>query len=116
MKRYDAGLGLLVGLGLLLGGCGSQAREADGSGIVAGEDDRLSSESVVLTIHGMSCPLCATNVDNSLLDVPGVKSVQLDMSTGEATLMIDPQAGVTRRQLAEAVDRSGFTLVGIAAR
>ena len=70
----------------------------------------VATSQVLLTIHGMSCPLCANNVDNSLLAVPGVTDVKVDMSTGVATVTLDGVTPVTRQQLASAVDRSGFTL------
>jgi len=74
------------------------------------DDTPVSTGQVMLTIHGMSCPLCANNVDKSLLAVPGVTDVKVDMSTGVATVTLDGVTPVTRQQLASAVDRSGFTL------
>lgn len=76
---------------------------------------RLSAEpiaesEVLLTVFGMSCPLCANNVDNSLMEVPGVTDVSLDMGTGIAVVSLDGRTPVSRRQLAAAIDRSGFSL------
>ena len=104
-------LGLVAGV---MVGCGSETRQTERLD-VASEPAFIQGERVVLTIHGMSCPLCASNVDGALMDVPGVRSVALDMSTGEATLALDPSVAVSHQQLKDAVDRSGFSLVRIAA-
>ena len=66
-----------------------------------------------MLVYGMSCPLCANNVDKQLLAVPGVRSVNVDMGTGEVRVGLEANAGVTRAQLGEAVDRSGFTLTEV---
>jgi copper chaperone CopZ len=72
--------------------------------------DSVAGTSATLIVHGMSCPLCAHNVDKQLLAVPGVTGVRLDMGTGEAFLSLDGTGRTTRQMLADAIDRSGFTL------
>ena len=74
------------------------------------DDSPIASDVVYLTVYGMSCPLCANNVDAMLLDVPGVTDVNVDMGTGRATVQLDGHTPVSRRQLAGAIDRSGFSL------
>lgn len=102
------GLGLTV---LVLGGCaGGGAPRQDGAADLA---EVVTSPTATLIVHGMSCPLCANNVDKQLLDVRGVASVHVDMGTGEAKVWFAPGAKVTRRQLADAVDKSGFTLAEV---
>jgi Cu+-exporting ATPase len=66
-----------------------------------------------MVVHGMSCPLCANNVDKTLAAVPGVTSVLVDMGSGRAAVTLDGTTKVTRGQLAKAVDKSGFTLKSI---
>ena len=73
----------------------------------------IPGDSATLVVHGMSCPLCANNVDKQLLDVKGVKAVRVDMGTGEVLVELIPGVVVTRDQLAGAVDRSGFTLAEV---
>ena len=73
----------------------------------------LTGSSATLIVHGMSCPLCANNVDKQLLTVPGVESVRVDMGTGEVKVALAPEARVTRAQLAKAVDSSGFSLMEV---
>lgn len=73
----------------------------------------LTGSSATLIVHGMSCPLCANNVDKLLMTVPGVESVKVNMGTGEVKVALAPSARVTRAQLAKAVDDSGFTLTEV---
>lgn len=109
-------LGLTAGVLLGLGGC-ANGGGADASVLEARVSDEPIAESeVLLTVYGMSCPLCANNVDNTLLSVPGVEDVSLDMGTGIAVVRLDGRTPVTRRQLAAAVDRSGFSLQRVETR
>lgn len=75
--------------------------------------ESIGGTSATLVVHGMSCPLCAHNVDKQLLAVPGVKKVDLDMGTGQAKLQLDGTGRTTKSQLAKAIDDSGFTLVEV---
>ncbi|MCC6782042.1 MAG: heavy-metal-associated domain-containing protein [Planctomycetes bacterium] len=68
-----------------------------------------------VVVHGMSCPLCATNVDRAIAELPGVDSVAIDMASGEVMVALQSGASVTRRALASAVASTGFTLVSIEA-
>ena len=92
----------------LLAGCASTPKPAPTAAADAAEP--LTGSSATLIVHGMSCPLCANNVDDLLMAVPGVKSVNVDMGTGEVKVALAQGARVTREQLAKAVDDSGFTL------
>lgn len=109
-SRTMIGLGIGLTLSALAGcaggGASGQDRTADTAAFV-------DSPTATLIVHGMSCPLCANNVDKQLLDVRGVSSVHVDMGTGEAKVWFAPGAKVTRRQLADAVDKSGFTLAEV---
>ena len=67
---------------------------------------------VQLTVYGMSCPLCASNVDKQLLRVDGVKAVDVDMSNGLVTVMVSRSNPPSAQSLAKAVSESGFTLIG----
>lgn len=101
----------------VLGGCGVERPRADASVNEAIADDRtIEGREAVLTVFGMSCPLCANNVDNTLKEVPGVETVSVDMGSGEVRVGLDGKTPVTRRQLARAVDRSGFSLKKVEVR
>lgn len=106
---------LVATLILSLSACASSGgaeRVATGT-LLVDDDVPIATPSAILVVHGMSCPLCANNVDKQLLDVAGVTEVLVDMGTGEVTLSLAPDVPVTRRQLVEAVDRSGFTLAEV---
>lgn len=112
---------LLLAVALLTaGGCASQPTEspnaqstAASAGDLAPADVYLKSEQATLVVHGMSCPLCATNVDKQLLEVPGVSHASVDMGTGQVRVTFAPKARVTRKQLEDAVYKSGFTLTEV---
>lgn len=106
----------LLAASLVLGGCAAGGGAADDSVAAARTDDTpVQGREAILTVYGMSCPLCANNVDKSLLEVPGVTAVDVDMSTGRARVTLDGKTPVTRGQLARAVDNSGFTLRSVQA-
>jgi copper chaperone CopZ len=99
---------------LILGACGAAGERAHvADAAVTTDDDPIRGGVAVLTVYGMSCPLCANNVDNVLLDVPGVTGVDVDMGTGRATVRLDAKRPPTRAMLARAVEKSGFSLQGI---
>jgi len=117
MKRPIASVAWFLSMTTLLalGACasgGGAERVASGALLVA-DDVPITAASATLVVHGMSCPLCANNVDKQLLDIAGVTEVLVDMGTGEVTLNLAADVPVTRRQLVEAVDRSGFTLAEV---
>jgi len=97
------------------GPAGSMADSADSSAELSSpvNDDPIASDRVVMVVYGMSCPLCATNVDKQLLSVDGVSSVHVDLSTGRIDVSLAPSPKPSTRQLADAVMRSGFTLKSI---
>jgi copper chaperone CopZ len=72
--------------------------------------DGITGSSATLVVYGMRCPLCASNVEQQLQAVPGVTGVTIDMSTGETKLTLDGSNRTTRKMLADAIKRSGFTL------
>jgi copper chaperone CopZ len=114
MNRLHVSAAVLAlgALSFAFGGCATSG--GDGASAAALSDTTpVQGREVVLVVFGMSCPLCANNVDQTLLDVPGVTSVTVDMSTGKATVSLDGKTAVTRGQLATAIDKSGFSLQSI---
>jgi len=110
MKKFIAVAMLAVFAASWLGGCAGGASAGDSAAVARMDDTPVSGREVVLVVHGMSCPLCANNVNNTLRDVQGVTNVQVDMGTGRTRVTVDEAAGVTHGQLASAVHKSGFTL------
>ncbi len=114
MNTYTLRLGALALGVLLVTGCASSPVPATNPGQVsASGDGPISASSATLVVHGMSCPLCASNVDKQLLEVPGVTLAAVNMGSGEVTVTFAPKARVTRKQLEAAVYKSGFTLAEV---
>jgi copper chaperone CopZ len=63
----------------------------------------------LIEVRGMSCPLCANNINNELSDLPGVRKVDVDLGTGLVTVRLAPDSPLTAEQLTNAVRESGFT-------
>jgi copper chaperone CopZ len=79
-------------------------------------DSVVTASPAAIFVHGMSCPLCANNIDKQLLDVNGVTSVDVNLNDGLVLVHVAPGAATTYGQIADAVERSGFTLVRIEGR
>ncbi len=141
MKREISGLfaGVLVwGLSLLIGsvvlaGCassgggsggGAAMKTRDEAGELTSEEARAAAElatstepltgtSATLWVHGLSCPLCSSNIDSVLSRVEGVKGVHVDLEKGVVHVGLTGDAKPSRKDLWKAVDSSGFTLVKV---
>lgn len=72
-------------------------------------DERVAT----LHVRGMSCPLCANNIDRQLLKIPGVERVAVNLGNGEVRVRLATSPRPTKDQLVQAIERSGFTLAGI---
>lgn len=89
----------------------------DVSTTVPGSDLDLSSMRVaVLTVHGLSCPLCSNNLDGQLRQIEGVEEATIDLKTGAVTVALREGHAVTADKLAAAVKEAGFTFKGIATK
>ncbi|MGD9872937.1 MAG: heavy-metal-associated domain-containing protein [Kiritimatiellia bacterium] len=98
---------ILVLILLSAAGCSS----LNNSSGPAADDERLTSyRTVILVVHGLSCPLCASNIENGLRKVDEIESSSIDLKTGEVTVKLKEEHSVTRARLAKAVADSGFTL------
>ena len=73
----------------------------------------ISGSTVVLTVYGMSCPLCSNNLDGQFEKIAGVERVHIDLDTGAVTLDLAEGHAVSREQLAAAVKAAGFTLAEV---
>ena len=73
------------------------------------------SEEVVVThraeldAYGLSCPLCASNLDDQVARIPGVKSARIDFETGTMHVEVEPGEEVRMSQLVNAVEDAGFS-------
>jgi copper chaperone CopZ len=76
----------------------------------------LSGTGATITVLGLSCPNCATNVDLKLKQLPAVSGVQVDLGTGVVDVAFGEGAKPSRRDLATAIRDSGFTVVAITSK
>lgn len=76
-------------------------------------DQPLPPGPIVMYMNGLSCPLCATNIDKQVETLPGVSDVKVDLSTGKVQAMLSGPKTPSPRQLANAADVAGITLVKI---
>ena len=97
---------------LTLASCSSQqAPETAKSPTIT--DQPVTPPTATLVVHGLSCPQCASNVDKQLLAVRGVQQVNVNLGTGQVVVLVNKDQPPTGTQLADAVKKSGYTLVRI---
>ena len=68
----------------------------------------------VITAAGMSCPLCAANIERQLRKLPGYESMELNLDSGKLFVKVDPAQRPSKEQLGQAVIDGGFTLESVA--
>lgn len=73
-------------------------------------DQPIPADSATLWVKGLSCPLCANNIDKQLKRVPGVTEVRVDLGDGKVSVSLAAADRPSRNALARAVHASGFTL------
>ena len=60
------------------------------------------------TVTGMTCGHCVASVTEELLEVDGIETVEVDLSTGAVT--VTSAGPVERADVAAAVDEAGYAL------
>ena len=70
----------------------------------------LSAE---LTVNGLSCPFCVFGIEKKLLDVHGVRDVEVFLDEGRIALTFQPDSEATVDELEEAVEKAGFELAAV---
>jgi copper chaperone len=63
---------------------------------------------VTVTVTGMSCGHCATSIREEVGNIPGVKTVDVDLNTGE--VIVDSETPVEAVALKHAVEEAGYQL------
>jgi copper ion binding protein len=61
-----------------------------------------------VTVTGMSCGHCATSVREELTEIPGVRTVDVDLASGNVT--IDSDTVVEAAAIRTAVEDAGYQL------
>jgi len=67
----------------------------------------MATESVSLTVHGMTCGNCARSVERKLAGTRGVSKAAVDLAGAKATVEYDREV-VTPQNLADAVRQLGY--------
>jgi len=65
----------------------------------------------MLSVKGMTCPMCSAKVEHTLTNVPGVKSAEVDLKSGQAKVVADER--VKPAQLVNAVQKAGFNVEAV---
>lgn len=73
----------------------------------------LKQDFATITATGLSCPLCANNIDSTLKKLPGVQTVDVDLNTGRITVGLFGKAKPSKASLATAVVNAGFTVLSV---
>lgn len=64
-----------------------------------------------ISIEGMQCASCSSNVERSLRKVPGIKDVSMSLMTKKA--IIETDGKVSDEDLKMAVSRAGYKAISI---
>ncbi len=107
-----------MSLSTFLAGCGGEKAASspttpESRAQADAEATPIAAPSATLTVQGLSCPLCASNVDKQLMKVDGVQSVSVDLGDGTIRVAFAGEARPTGAALRKAVEDSGYTLVSI---
>jgi copper chaperone len=65
----------------------------------------------VIRVDGMSCAHCESAVKNAVSALSGVKSVEVSLEEGTATVSYDDSA-VTLDAIKEAIEDQGYDVIG----
>ncbi len=64
-------------------------------------------------VNGLVCAFCATAIENSLKEEPGVKSTKVDLDTKIVTVDFEDGKEMTDAKLKETLTDSGYTVTKI---
>lgn len=69
----------------------------------------------LIKIEGMHCHRCEQTIRQALQKYPGIREVEIDFASGQASVLYD-KGSVTTSQLADAVVKAGYRVTGLAQR
>ena len=73
------------------------------------KDTKGTTRQLNLPIEGMTCASCVAHVEGALKDVPGVSSVNVNLTTEKANLELG-NGDVSPQELVKAVDEAGYAI------
>ncbi len=65
---------------------------------------------VAMIVNGMTCPFCASNLEEYLAKIEGVEGINADLGTGRVLVQVASIGPDTEATLRKAVSESGFTV------
>lgn len=111
MKLRRRAVILAAGMLMGCGGTGSDEPRRDGAGEPAADAASAArSETVVLTVPSMSCPLCARSIEVRLREA-GVRDIDIDVERKLVTVVLDPSR-TTVTEVKALVEGQGFPVTG----
>jgi len=66
---------------------------------------------IKLTIEGMHCSSCASNIERSLKKVPGVKEATVSLMIRKGT--VEAEDSVSEEEIKKAVARAGYKVINL---
>lgn len=106
MKKFR-GWALCLFVGLLATSCATIGVPPNGT-----DNQELSGE-IELTVYGLSCPLCASNLDQHLQRLPGINEMWPDLETGAVRLTLKEGHTLPASAFGRAVRDAGFTMQSV---
>ncbi len=67
------------------------------------------STTTIVTVTGMSCGHCAASVREEITEIPGVRAVEVDLTSG--TVTIDSDSVVEPSAIRTAIEDAGYQLL-----
>jgi len=64
-----------------------------------------------ISIHGMHCSSCASNVEKSLRNTKGIRSVSVSILTNKA--IIEADDNLNEEEINKAVSKAGYKVISI---
>lgn len=66
-----------------------------------------------IQVRGMSCPLCAHNIEQQLTKLTQVSNVQIDLGKGEVLADVTDSSEGTKFAMKQAIQDAGFTAMSV---
>jgi mercuric ion binding protein len=81
-----------------------------GSQLLAQELIEMAPEQKVrVRVDGLSCSFCAYGLEKKLLEIDGVKSIEISIDDGVALLTLDKDTQIAEETIKKEVKDAGFT-------
>ena len=81
-----------------------------GSHLLAQEPTEMAPEQKIrVRVDGLSCSFCAYGLEKKLLEIDGVKSIEISIDDGVALLTLDMGIEIAEETIKKEVKDAGFT-------